>query len=208
MPTNNAGFQVEQAGQPVTTPGATPQVDSTGTPQQATPDADVIAAAEAIRRKRQSESDREAAEIARAYKEWKSKGNTGTVEQMLQGSSEIQSQPGQPIQEGAAAQAVSPTGEAPDLVVQKAMFIMEEYAGEMIPEDAPEQAMINKDTNDPAAFLESIRVASKAYAERTKNLSNPARIPSLAGGAVAHVPSHAKKSGTETLDDFFESLDL
>jgi hypothetical protein len=80
---------------------------------------------------------------------------------------------------------------------------MEEYAGGQIPEDAPEFQMINKETKDPAEFLESIRTASITYAKRTANLSNPARIPSLAGGAGAHVPPYANLTATEGLNQYF-----
>lgn len=205
MPEQNAVIQPEQAGQPVATPES--QADSSGSTQAQAQDADVIAAAEALRRQRQSEADREAAKIAREYKEWRAKGNTGTVEQMIQGNQAIQSQPGMPVQQAqGAAQAPEAAGEAPDLVVQKAIFIMEEYAGGMIPEDAPEMGMINKETRDQEEFLTSVRNAAKAFAERNKNLSNPARIPSLAGGGGAHAPSHAKLSGTETLDNYFDGL--
>jgi len=193
METQDAVIQTEQvAGQP-------PNSDGSTQPQQ---DADVIAAAEALRRQKQSEADKEAAEIAKRFKAWKAAGNTGTVEQMLQQPAAIQSQPGQPVQPAQAAKPAA-DGQQPDPVIQKAMFIMEEYAGGPIPEDAPEYQSINKDTKDPKEFLESIRAASKAFAERTANLSNPARIPSLAGGAGTHVPPYANLTATEGLNQYF-----
>lgn len=201
---SDAEIQSDQAGQPGTTPEN--QVDSNGSTQQV-PDADAIAAAEAIRRKAQSEFDREAARIAKEYRDWKAKGNTGTVEQMLQGIQGIQTQPGDQIQKPAAdANEANANGSSPDPVVQRAMFIMDEYAGGMIPEDAPEFKMIDQKTNDQNEFLTSVRKASQAYAERTKNIANPARIPALAGGSGTHTPNHTKLSGTETLDKAFSDL--
>mgnify|MGYP000942325682 CR=1 FL=1 len=199
MENEQAVIQQEQAGQPVTTPN---MADSVGSTQAQ--DADLIAANEALRRQKQSQQDKEAAEIAKRYKAWKAAGNSGTVEQMLQNPQAIQSQPGTAVQESAsAAKLETQTGQQPDPVIQKAVFLMEEYAGGQIPEDAPEFQMINKETKDPAEFLESIRTASITYAKRTANLSNPARIPSLAGGAGAHVPPYANLTATEGLNQYF-----
>lgn len=193
MENEQAVIQPEQAGQPVNSVGSTQAQD-----------ADLIAANEALRRQRQSQQDKEAAEIVKRFKEWRAAGNSGTVEQMLQNPQAFQSQPGQAVQDGTpTAKLETNTGQQTDPVIQKALFLMEEYAGGQIPEDAPEFQMINKDTQDPAEFLESIRTASQTYAKRTSNLSNPARIPSLAGGSGAHVPPYANLSATEGLNQYF-----
>lgn len=195
MENEQAVIQAEQvAGQPQVSDGST---------QAQQNDADVIAAAEALRRQRQSEQDKEAAEIAKRYKAWKASGNVGTVEQMLLQPAAIQSQPGQPVQTGAPVVQQSASGQQPDPVIEAAKTMMISIAGGLIPEDAPEFQMLNKDTANPSEFLKSVFTATTAYAERSANLSNPARIPSLAGGAGTHVPPYANLSATEGLNQYF-----
>lgn len=192
MENEQAVIQTEQA-------AGQPQVSDGSTQAQ---DADVIAAAEALRRQRQSQQDKEAAEIAKRFKAWKASGNSGTVEQMLQQPAAIQSQPGQPVQANAPVVQQSVSGQQPDPVIHAAQTMMQTIAGGMIPEDAPEFQMLNKDTADPSEFLKSVFTASTAFAERSANLSNPARIPSLAGGASSHTPNYANMSGVDILEEY------
>jgi len=200
MEQTNAEFQLEQVGTPVTTPNP---VDSVGTTPVVQPDADVVAAAEAIRRKNQSELDKEAAGIAREYKEWKAKGNSGTVEQMLQQSQVIQPPIPQQIQAGSAQANTGPgAGEVTDPVIRKAFSIMETEGGKRLEASDPEFAIIDSKTDDPELFLASVHKAAEAYAKRTGNLSNPARIPTLAGGASPHTPNYANVPGVDILEEY------
>lgn len=174
-------------------------------PQQ---DADAVAAAEAVRRLQQSEIDKQAAVVAKGIKALREAGYVVTAEQVLQlVSTNLTPKPGAVSDQQAVqpAQGTAPApqgGEPPaDPVVRKAVEIMEQECGGPIDEKDPEYGMIAQ-TNDPLEFLESVKAAAEAKAKRTGNLSNPARIPVLAGGAGSHTPNYQNVPGVDILEEW------
>lgn len=204
--------EVIQAAQSGTTVDSAPVQDlvagSTQIPAPVTQDADAVAAAEAIRRRQQSANDKEVAEIAKAIKTLKEAGLNVTAEQVLQMRSAQATQlpgnvSGQPVQQVTQPNAQPVTQEQPnDPVIRKAFQIMETEGGKQLEQTDPEFKLINGNTDDPEEFLKSVHEAAAAYAKRTGNLSNPARIPVLAGGASPHTPNYANKSGVEILEEY------
>ena len=217
MATTNEGIQPGQSGTTENLSPA-PKVDEIpgGSTQQVAPvgqDADAVAAAEAVRRKQQSENDRETAKIANAIRTLRSQGINASADQVMQmlssDPSKLQGNVSpQPVQQ-AAQPNVSGTGQeqSGDPVVRKAFSIMESEGGKHLDANDPEFKMIDAETDDPEVFLESVHKAAQAYAKRTGNISNPARIQTLSGGTGTHVPSLAGKSSTEILEQAYEELD-
>lgn len=206
-----AGVQQEQAGQPVPAPGMANPAEQTAPvqPGQAQQDPDVMAATEAIRRAQHSQIDAQAKRVAQVVNSLKAQGIPVSAEQVIRMMYESAgSAPGQ-VPNQQAQQAAMPIGddagqEMPsDPVVREAVDVMTEIAGKQLDESDPEFELIDKETDRPSVFLASVRKAAEAYAARTGNIANPARIPSLAGGSGTHVPSHANKSATDGLNDYF-----
>jgi hypothetical protein len=71
-----------------------------------------------------------------------------------------------------------------DPVVREAMDMMTEIAGRQLDESDPEFELIDKETDKPSVFLASVKAAAEAYAKRTNNIGNPARIPFWLVGRV------------------------
>lgn len=199
------GIQVEQPGQ-VVNPD---QGNSTGSTQKVEPqqDADLKAAGEAIRRQQQSETDKTAAVLAKGIKKLKESGINVTAEQVLQMFSgdltKIQAMVTEPTAQPVQYPAQAPIEQGqphPDPVVRKAQEILKD-----VPQDSPEWELIDKVTDDPELFLSSVRSAATKFAERTQNLSNPARIPTLAGGDGSHTPTvDPNRPGVDILDDYYK----
>ena len=209
----NEGVQLEQPGQVVDgSPQGNQPVGSALPVQPVQQDADVMAATKALERLQQSENDKQAAVLAKGMKKLKEAGFNVTAEQVLQLVSNKLTSLSDLIPDQKVVQLspeIKPAStvlgqDESDQVVQKARWLMEEYAGGMLPADAPETKLIAKDTSDEKVFLESVRAASKAYSERTANLSNPARLPTLAAGTGAAAPNLANKSSTQILEEYYE----
>lgn len=208
--TTKGGFQIDQAGQPVT-PSPAPAAEQApistegsteSTPQYVTRDEALKmakeAASEAIRQA-QSLSDKSTARIMKEIERLSKAGITATPEQVQKMIATEESQ-----QEVSAQPAVQQTNqEQPsDPVVRKAVKIMQEALGKNIEQDAPEQKLINKETDDPEVFLASVREATAAYKERAANIGNPARMPTTATGGGNHVPDYRNRSGVDILEEY------
>ena len=207
--------EVIQPGQPGTAAPSAPVTPApeipSGSTQPVQPvqqDADAQAAAEAIRRRQQSANDKEVAEIAKAIKTLKEAGLNVTAEQVLQMRSAQAAQLSGNVSPQPAQEAAQPNvpGTAPeqtsDPVIRKAFSIMETEGGKRLEASDPEFAIIDSKTDDPELFLASVHKAAEAYAKRTGNLSNPARIPTLAGGASPHTPNYANTPGVDILEEY------
>lgn len=215
----NTNLQSEQAGQPVNSsnaadvqsqPSATENADG-GTPQYVTKDEALKMAREAATdaiRQAQSLTDKAQARIMQEVNRLKQNGIQATPEQVQKMIVSEERAAAQSQQSDISSQQAAQPGQetSDDPVVRKAFKIMNEDGGGQIPQDAPEFKLIDAETDDVEVFLNSVRTASKAYAARTQNLSNPARNPSLAGGTGTHTPSHLNKTGAETLDEYFNRL--
>lgn len=214
----NTGLQPGQAGQPVT-PSQSADVQSQpsagegsdgGAPQYVTKSEALQMAKDAANeavRQAQSLTDKSQARIIREVERLTKNGIQATPEQ-VQKMIAAEEQSAQ-SQTGAISgqQAAQPAQEMPtDPMVRKAVNIMQEEAGGAIPQDAPEFKLIDSVTDDPEVFLKSVHDASQAYAKRTGNLGNPARIPSLSNGSETHRPAHEGKTGLQTLDDYYNRI--
>ena len=208
-------IQQEQPGQAADGSAAIQPVGTEVQAQAPQQDADTVAAAEALRRLQQSEIDKQAAVVAKGIKALREAGYAVTAEQVLQlVSSNLTNKPGA-VSVQAAAQPPAGTAPAPqggqspaqggeppaDPVLRKAFDIMEQECGGPIDEKDPEYGLIAQ-TNDPLDFLESVKAAAQAKAKRTGNLSNPARIPVLAGGTSSHTPNYANTPGVDILEEW------
>lgn len=211
MAQNDEMIQQAQVGKPVDGSEANQPVGNNQV-QPVQQDPDEMAASEALRRIQQSETDRQAAVVAKGIKKLREAGINVTAEQVLQiVSSNLTTLSGQTSaqqasQPGAGVQPATTNvqGALPDdYVVGKAKAIMDAHGVKDFTEADPEFSMVNRETKDPFEFLESVQKASAAYKARQESLGNPARIPTLAGGAGAHVPSHANQSATESLNNYF-----
>lgn len=211
MAQNDEMIQQAQVGKPVDG-SETNQPVGNNQVQPVQQDPDEMAASEALRRIQQSETDRQAAVVAKGIKKLREAGISVTAEQVLQiVSSNLTSLSGQtsaPMPSQASAGVQPATTNTPgalpdDYVVGKAKAIMDAHGVKDFTEADPEFGMVNRNTKDPFEFLESVQKASAAYKARQESLGNPARIPTLAGGAGAHVPSYANQSATESLNNYF-----
>ncbi len=134
----------------------------------------------------------------------------------------LQGQPQQPANAAQAGQAAAASADPitaqalqwakedglaqPDPLNLKGYRIMAE-AGVRLQDGYPELAMI--DPNAPPAVWEAqVRAAVAKAAERLAQQGNPARMPSAAAGQPSGQPSHAGKSGSETLNDYYDGLQL
>jgi len=212
MAQNDEMIQQAQAGKPVDGSEANQPVGNNQVQPAVQRDADEVAATEALRRIQQSETDKQAAVVAKGMKKLREAGINVTAEQVLQiVSSNLTALSGQTSAQqasqpsaGVQPATTSVPGALPDdYVVSKAKAIMEANGVKELTEADPEFKLVNRETKDPYEFLESIKAASAAYKARQESLGNPARIPTLAGGAGAHVPSHANQSATESLNNYF-----
>lgn len=202
-----AGVQPEQARQPEQAPEMVIPEGQTAPVQPVQQDPDVMAAAEAIRRLQHSEIDAKAKQVAKVIGDMKAQGITVSAEQVIQlmqgGANRAPGQvPNQQPQQ--AAMPVENAGqEMPsDPVVREAMEMMMETAGRQFNESDPEFQLIDRETNKPSVFLDSIKKATEAYAARTGNIANPARIPVLAGGAGSHTPNYQNVPGVDILEEW------
>lgn len=212
MATNDEMIQQAQVGKPVDGSEANQPVGNNQVQPEVQKDPDEVAASEALRRIQQSETDRQAAVVAKGIKKLREAGISVTAEQVLQiVSSNLtaisgQTSAQQASQPGAGVQPATTNvqGALPDdYVVGKAKAIMDAHGVKDFTEADPEFKLVNRETKDPFEFLESVQKASAAYKARQESLGNPARIPNLAGGTGAHVPSYVNQSATESLDNYF-----
>lgn len=209
-----AGVQPEQVRQPEQAPEVANPAEQTAQVQPVVQqDPDVMAAAEAIRRLQHSEIDAKAKQVAKVIGDLKAQGITVSAEQviqLMQGGANLA--PGQVPnqQQQLAAMSVDDAGqEIPsDPVVREAIDTMMEIAGKQIDESDPEFELIDKVTDKPSVFLASIEKAAKAYAARTGNIANPARIPVLAGGTGSHTPNYQNVPGVDILEEWNKSHPL
>lgn len=209
-----AGVQPEQARQPEQAPEVANPVEQTAQVQPAVQqDPDVMAAAEAIRRQQHSEIDAKAKQVAKVIGDLKAQGITISAEQVIQlmqsGASRAPGQvPNQQPQQSATPEGGAGQEMPADPVVREAMDTMMEIAGKQLEESDPEFELIDKETDKPSVFLASVQKAAEAYAKRTGNIANPARIPVLAGGAGSHTPNYQNTPGVDILEEWNRSHPL
>lgn len=216
METNqNGNIQQGQAGQPANTshaPVAQPAPIATELPSGSQPqfvtkqeaEQMVKAATEQVARQVQSKMDSTSAAISKEVQRLAQAGITATPEQA---KAIVEAREAESFQAPISGQPAAP--QVPEVVadpvIRKSLKIMGEVG---LTNDQEEFKLIDQETDDPEVFLESVRKASKAFAERNANLSNPARVPSLSSGSSSSTPSHAGKSATATLDDYYSNLNL
>ncbi len=207
MEQTNAGVQPDQARQPEPAPEMANPAEQAATVQPVQQDPDVMAAAEAIRRMQHSEIDAKAKKVAQVINDLKGQGITVSAEQVIQMmSASAGTAPGKvPAKPAEQAATPIPDGEMEqpgDPVVREAMDMMTEIAGRQLDESDPEFELIDKETDKPSVFLASVKAAAEAYAKRTNNIGNPARIPVLAGGASSHTPNYQNVPGVDILEEW------
>lgn len=94
----------------------------------------------------------------------------------------------------------------PDPLNLEGYRIMAE-AGVRLKDGDPELDMIDPSAT-PEEWKRQVKAAVDKAAARMAASGNPARMPAAAAGQPSGLPSHHGKSGSETLDEYFKSLNL
>lgn len=94
----------------------------------------------------------------------------------------------------------------PDPINLEGYKIMAE-AGIRLKDGDPELNMIDPNA-PPEVWKQQVKAAVQVASKRLANSGNPARMPATASGTPSGQPSHAGMSGSQTLDNYFNSLGI